>query len=119
MEVSIISRDELKKLIDSKGKYVLIDVREEDELKHGMIPTAKNVPMSEFNNFFDLNEKEFKEKFGFDKPKKNDNVIFYCRSGSRSHFATEVALKKGYKKAKNYFGSTNDWAEIDSNVEKY
>jgi len=35
------------------------------------------------------------------------------------NFASVVAAEKGYKKAKNYFGSTNDWSEIDSNVEKY
>jgi len=45
--MGIITRDELKELIDSKGDYVLIDVRDRQELTNGFIPTAHCVPLNE------------------------------------------------------------------------
>ena len=38
----------LKQLIDKKESYILIDVREKDELKYGIIPTSSHVPLNEF-----------------------------------------------------------------------
>jgi len=119
MEIPIVNRDELRNLVDKKGNYVLVDVRELEELKHGMIPTAKNLPMSELLEAFDLPEEGFKAKYGFDKPKKENNIIFYCRTGERSRVATQLAIQKGFKKARNYFGSVYDWSDFDSNVKKY
>ena len=119
METPIINRDDLKRLIDNKEDYVLIDVREKEELRYGMIPTAKNLPMSKFMGAFDLNEERFREDFEFERPKKEDNVIFYCRTGERSQAATQIAVEKGFKKARNYSGSIYDWSEIDPNVRKY
>ena len=66
--VPIISTDELKELIDIKGDYILIDVREPHELRHGTIPTSTNIP-----------PKELVESLK--RLKLNDNIIFYCRTG--------------------------------------
>jgi len=112
-----VSRDELKELIDKKGSYVLIDVREEDELVHGMIPTAKHLPMSEFAEAWKLSSEEFSKKYGFAVSKK-DRIIFYCRSGNRSEQAAAHAQQLGFDAA-NYEGSILDWSEIDPNVKKY
>src|SRR3989338_1479778 len=114
----IISRNELKKLIDLKGDYVLIDVRNTDELANGMIPSAKNIPLSKIEHAFDMDEDEFKETYGFSKFTKKDNLIFHCRTGGRSEMATQIALGKGYN-ARNYAGSIWEWAEIDKNVKRY
>ena len=47
-EVPIISTDELKELIDKKEDYILVDVREPDEIKeYGKIPTSINIPLGE------------------------------------------------------------------------
>ena len=112
-----ISRNELKQLIDSKGSYLLIDVREMNEMVHGKIPTAQNLPLSEFTAALELSEEEFQKKYSFSMSKR-DRIIFYCRSGSRSAKATEAATDKGFN-AENYKGSILDWAEIDEQVEKY
>lgn len=113
-----ISRDELKQLIDNKGNYVLVDVREKDELVHGMIPSAHNVPLGELGSALDLSPEVFKKKYGFFGLSKSDRLIFHCRSGGRSKKATELALQKGFQ-AENFEGSILAWAEIDSNVQKY
>lgn len=117
--MEIISREEVKKLIDTKAKYVLIDVRETEELAYGMIPTAHNVPLHELEYALALLPEDFQKKYGFEKPKKEEVVIFYCRTGGRSAMATAFAEEQGYVHAKNYAGSIYDWATIDTNVRRY
>ena len=117
MDETVITGDELKSLIKSKVGYILIDVREPDELKHGMIPTAKHIPLGEIDKALDMSEIDFKEKYGFNISKK-DNLIFYCRTGSRSGVAAVKALNQGFK-ARNYKGSIWEWSETDPNVKRY
>ena len=117
--MEIISRDEVKSYIDTKGNYTLIDVREKEELHYGMIPTAHNVPLHELEHAFELVPEDFQNKYGFVKPKKEEVVIFYCRTGGRSAMATAFAKKQGYVHAKNYAGSIYDWATIDPKVRRY
>ncbi len=56
----------------------LVDVREDDEVAHGMIPNSKHFPLSSFI--------DYKNQIQKDKP-----VIFYCRSGKRSLKAADLA----------------------------
>jgi len=119
---NLIKRDELKELIDKKGSYVLIDVRQKEELAYGMIPTAHNVPLHEFEDAFKFSPKEFEARYHFAKPSKEDTIIFHCRTGSRSAQATAYMHSKGYTHAKNFrgsVGSVNEWSEIDQNVRMY
>ena len=118
-ETKTISLNELKELIDNKKDYVLIDVRNKDELVFGVIPTSVNIPLPEFEFAFDLNEDEFEKKFGFPKFKKDDNLIFYCRTGRRSEMAARFAFGKGFVNSKNYPGSIWEWSEQDPNVKRY
>ena len=72
----VISTEDLKKLIDSQSeKYTLIDVREREELEHGMIPTAFNVPLSELHEALNMSPEDFKSLYGFDLPSKEGRVI--------------------------------------------
>ena len=80
-----------------QDKY-LIDVREPDEVLQGSIPSAVNLPLSVLPGALQLPEVQFKEKFGFEKPRVDQEVTFYCRSGKRSTTASEVAQRNGYKK---------------------
>lgn len=76
----------------------LIDVREPDEVIQGSIPSSVNLPLSEIANALALNEADFKEKYGFEKPRRDQEIVFYCRSGKRSASAGDVAVRNGYKK---------------------
>ena len=117
-----VSTEELAGLLKSEGNFVLVDVREVEEVRtYGMIPKANNVPLGEIEGAFssELDDQSFKEAYGFRKPDVDEVVIFYCRSGSRSDQATEAAKRLGYKKARNYKGSIWEWAEIDENVKRY
>lgn len=46
---------------------------------------------------------------GFKKFGKDDEVIFYCRSGRRSGMAFDIAKQLGYKGVRNYSGSWLDY----------
>lgn len=92
----------------------LIDVREPDEVIQGMIPSAVNLPLSVMANAFHLHHMVFKEKYGFEKPTNDQELIFYCRSGKRSTSASDIAKRNGYKKILNYKGSWLDWVEREN-----
>ncbi|KAF8895049.1 Rhodanese-like protein [Gymnopilus junonius] len=92
----------------SPDSYI-IDVREPDEVVQGMIPSAVNLPLSVLGGALHTNPKEFLEKYGFEKPRQDQEVIFYCRSGKRSSTATDVAKRNGYTNIHNYTGSWLEW----------
>jgi rhodanese-related sulfurtransferase len=76
----------------------LIDVREPDEVLQGMIPSAVNLPLSVLSGALHMDGEKFKEKYGFQKPAFDQEIVFYCRSGMRSSTASDVARRNGYKK---------------------
>ncbi len=115
----VVTREELRQLIETKGNYVLIDVREKDELAFGMIPTAENIPLDELEEALRMPADEFARKYHLAKPSKDDVIIFHCRTGGRSAVATQLARALGFVHAKNFKGSIWAWAEIDKNVRRY
>jgi rhodanese-related sulfurtransferase len=52
---------------------------------------------------------EFKDKFDFEKPQKDQAIVFYCRSGKRSTIASQIADGLKYTQVYNYAGSWLDW----------
>lgn len=76
----------------------MIDVREPDEVLQGSIPSSVNLPLSVLSNSLHTPAAVFKKQFGFDKPKREQEIIFYCRSGKRSSSACDVAKRNGYTK---------------------
>ena len=116
--MAVIETSELRKIIDSKREYVLIDVRNDDELNYGMIPTAVHLCLQDFSEAFDLDDNSFFDKYKFKKPSKSKLIIVYCRTGSRSGVAEEYLKNKGYN-ARNYKGSVKEWSLIDKNVKMY
>ncbi len=116
-EPRIVTREELRALISAKGEYVLVDVRESHELVHGMIPTAVHLPLSELAAAIALAPTSFFSKYGFILP-KDERIIVYCRSGSRSSKASFYLCSIGYP-AENFKGSVLAWSEIDSNVKAH
>ena len=84
-------------LVPSQDAY-LIDVREPDEVIQGSIPSSVNLPLSVLSNSLHLSKKDFMEKHGFHKPKTEQEITFYCRSGKRSATACDIAKRNGYTK---------------------
>ncbi|KAG6885951.1 hypothetical protein C0993_007453 [Termitomyces sp. T159_Od127] len=95
----------------------LIDVREPDETIQGMIPSAVNLPLTVLGDSLHLNGSAFLKKHGFEKPRSNQQIIFYCRSGKRSASASDVAKRNGFTNILNYKGSWLEWVEKE-NIKK-
>lgn len=64
-----ISRDELKKKIDSKGKFVLMETLEPANYEFGHLPGAVNVPLEQLQ--------QLAPKVA---PDKNAEIVVYCAS---------------------------------------
>ncbi|EXJ54111.1 hypothetical protein A1O7_09448 [Cladophialophora yegresii CBS 114405] len=99
---------------------ILIDVREPNELQAtGKIPNSKNLPITSAADGFFLPAEEFEERFGFEKPGKEDEVIFYCKAGVRSRAAARLAGQAGFGGTVGEFpGSWVEWSEKGGEVER-
>lgn len=110
--VRAIDKKGLKSLITQNEDFILIDVREANELREsGFIKTSRNLPLSELREAFLMDEKSFEDKYRFRKPVKNDKIVLYCKCGGRSEEASRYISSLGYKNVYNYPGSYMDWVK--------
>lgn len=113
------SYKDIKELVTTPKKdSLLIDVREPAEFQEGHIPGALNVPFKSSPGAFDLSEEEFEDSFGFQKPDKDSELVFYCLGGVRSTAAEELANSFGYTRRGNYQGSYEDWLMHENGAKK-
>ncbi|PSN71241.1 Rhodanese-like protein, partial [Corynespora cassiicola Philippines] len=102
--------DDVQRLISSPSDTtVLIDVREPSEYFTNSIPTAINIPVTSQPDALLLSEEEFEDRFGFQKPPVEKEVVFFCKAGVRSAAAAQLAKQAGYQKVGEYRGSFLDW----------
>lgn len=80
---------------------VLVDVREEDEVKGGMAAPATWIPTSKIEAD-DPAWKDFVAKLPKDK-----EIVFYCQKGGRAGKAAEKLAAQGYRVAN--MGSYENW----------
>ena len=92
-----ITPHEAKRIMDSGEKYIILDVREQEEYDESHIPGAILIPYTEIENKA--------EEILTDK---NVQILVYCRSGRRSKIASESLAKLGYTDVKE-FGGIIDW----------
>lgn len=87
--------------------FLLLDVREPDELAIASIPWAVAIPMDEVPARI--------AELPKDKP-----IAVLCRSGARSGRVTEFLNQNGYPNAANVAGGILAWSrEIDPSVPQY
>ncbi|KAI0690693.1 Rhodanese-like domain-containing protein [Cytidiella melzeri] len=96
----------------------LIDVREPDEVLQGSIPSSVNLPLSVLANSLSLKPEAFKLKFGWEKPQRDQEIVFYCRSGVRSLTACDIAQRNGFTNTFSYKGSWLDWTARENEKKK-
>ncbi|KAI8078815.1 Rhodanese-like domain-containing protein [Halteromyces radiatus] len=109
---NVVDFDDIQTMIKNKSKDChLIDVRERMELMQGYIPTAKNVPLSQFARAWSLSSEDFEEEFGFSKPDQTSTLVVYCQAGIRSAKAADYLSQLGYQKIRNYQGSWADYSD--------
>ncbi|KAI4717376.1 hypothetical protein E4T48_06429 [Aureobasidium sp. EXF-10727] len=112
--------DSVKQLTESPdASLVLIDVREPAEYEAGYIPGAINIPVGSAPDALFMPAHEFEDKFGFEKPTADQELVFYCKAGVRSSAAAGLARQVGYQKVGEYRGSMLEWKGKGGKVEQF
>ena len=96
--MTTITTEELKQRLDAGEELQLVDVREPDEraafnIGGIFLPLGKILSM-QTEDIDDLKEQE---------------IIFYCRSGNRSGQACMMLQAMGFTNVRNLVGGMNDW----------
>jgi adenylyltransferase/sulfurtransferase len=101
-----ITAPELSKRLQN-NHLKLLDVREPHELQISALPEAVNIPLGGLAAH--LSELDSAE-----------DMVIFCKSGSRSARALELLVSAGFKKVKNLKGGINAWAqEVDKSLPIY
>jgi len=75
---------------------ILLDVRDDDEVSRGRLPTARHIPLSQLRQR--LHELP-----------KDQEVVVYCQSGMRSYLAARILSEHGYR-CRNLSGAFKSWS---------
>ncbi|HKL35882.1 MAG TPA: rhodanese-like domain-containing protein [Salegentibacter sp.] len=94
-----LNQEEWKSQLEKDEKAVILDVRTEQEVEDGYIPTAKNLDIYKGQGF--VNEAE--------KLDKDKNYYIYCRSGKRSAQACVILDQMGFANTYNLKGGFIEW----------
>jgi len=99
--------EDVKKKIDRKDDFFLLDVREPHEVQICTIPGSHLIPLGQVTaRVNELNSA--------------DEIVVYCRSGKRSGQAVEFLKQAGFRKVKNMRGGILAWSDrVDPSVPKY
>jgi adenylyltransferase/sulfurtransferase len=102
-----ITPGEVKKMMDEKQPFALIDVREPHEFQICRMPGSKLIPLGEVP----------KRMHELDSTQE---IVVHCRSGQRSARAVELLMKAGFRKIHNLKGGILAWSDqVDRSVPKY
>ena len=98
---------DLKTRIDRDPALLLLDVREPHELQISALPGAKNIPLGTLASR--LSELDSAQE-----------MVIFCKAGTRSTRALELLVAAGFKKVKNLKDGINAWAsEVDDSLPIY
>jgi len=102
-----VTAPEVKKMMDEKKPFVLVDVREPHEFQICRIPGSVLIPLGDVpKRMSELNSA--------------DEIVVHCRSGQRSAQAVDFLMKAGFRKIHNLKGGVLAWADqVDPAMPKY
>ena len=98
---------ELRKKLEAKEKFRLIDVREDHEWAAGHIPGAIHLSRV-------IIERDIEEKL----PNREAEILLYCGGGYRSALVADNLQKMGYKNVVSVDGGWRGWIGAGFPVEK-
>lgn len=98
MTYTDIDKNKLRKMIEDKEDFLLLDVRTEEEFNENKIEGAINIPLQDL--LYNLDElEEYADK----------KIVVYCRSGHRSVTACNLLNMEGF----------NDLYNLDKGIIDY
>lgn len=92
--------------------YVVIDVRGHDEVQYTgkLDDVVVTLPLPYIaQGALTMEEEEFQDAFGFEKPQLDETLVFTCKAGIRSYQAAQLAKMAGYSNILDYMGGSNEW----------
>jgi rhodanese-related sulfurtransferase len=92
--------EKVKQQIDSGGKFILVDVREESEFAKDHLPGAIHLGKG-------IIERDIEARV----PDLNAEIVLYCGGGFRSALAADNLQKMGYKNVISMDGGIRGWRE--------
>ena len=108
MEIAV---EQVKKMLDARHSFKLIDVREPSEYEICKIAQATLIPLGDI-------EAKDQEKLNGLSP--DEEIVLHCKAGVRSMKALKALKDMGFSNLKSMRGGINEWSEkIDSSVPLY
>ena len=102
-----ITVKELKNKFDNNEDFLLLDVRNIQEVLFSKINGSIHIPMNEIMDR--INELD-----------SNKEIIIQCKSGKRSARVCEYLMTQNFKNVKNLTGGIIAWSdEIDNSIQVY
>ncbi len=92
-----ITASDLSRLLKAENRFEIIDIRTPAEIKRGVIPNAKILPMHQIPlklGFFSLSDRQ---------------TVIYCRTGSRSAQVCRFLNEHGIHNVINLRGGVVKW----------
>jgi len=98
---------DVKKMKESGETFVLLDVRQPEEVQAASIDGAVNIPMNEVMH-------------RLDELDPDATTVVFCHHGGRSAHITMMLQGRGFKDVRNMAGGIHAWAmNVDPNVPMY
>jgi len=111
--VKTVSIDDVKKLVESKEKVVLLDVRDLKDFQMGHVPGSVNMPRA-----ISLSGRLLEYHLSKLIPDKNAKVVVYCDFDTRSPLTVKTMNEVEYKNASYMKGGYKAWKDAGFPSEK-
>lgn len=98
---------DIKRRVDNREEFTLVDVREESEWARGHIPGAVHLSKG-------VIERDIEQAF----PDKDAPLVLYCGGGFRSALVADNLQKMGYTNVISMDGGWRGWSSAGYPVEK-
>jgi molybdopterin/thiamine biosynthesis adenylyltransferase/rhodanese-related sulfurtransferase len=105
-QIAETNAEELRSRLDDGDQPELLDVRELDEVRNGILPGAKH-----------LSRAHFESRVEDLLPDKGAEVVIYCASGVRSAFAARTLEELGYRNVVHLKGGFNRWKDLGFEID--
>lgn len=101
-----IPNSDVRRFIEGRERFELIDVREESEWANGHLPTARHLSKG-------IIERDIERTV----PEHDARIVLYCGGGYRSALAADNLQKMGYTNVLSMAGGWRGWTEAGFPIE--
>ena len=100
-EIAEVTPEEVSERLERGERFSLLDVRENEEVEHGIVPGARHVTRGHLESLVEdvLTDKDVE-------------VVVYCAGGVRSAFATKTLTELGYTNVSSMSGGFTRWKDL-------